>query len=94
MSNMTLEKAKALLSNSFRSELRDHFFGDREITWSDEHGEDVATGYAGGNTAEVHIGGSGEGLFVDAEARSLMGLGKVKEISRNDSAGPDEYKGA
>jgi hypothetical protein len=57
---MTLDEAKTLLDACEREELRDHAFGDREVSWfrkgvTDARGEriEVASGYQGGGSIGV-----------------------------------------
>lgn len=47
MNTITLSEAQDLLSQCNRVELRDHYFGDKELTWYDSEGQEVATGYCG-----------------------------------------------
>ena len=86
--SITFEEAKELLNNSYTCHVRDHAFGDSELYWEDEEGNDVASGYSGANTTEVYIK---ETRFEGKEAEALENLGKFRSVSRNDSTGPDEY---
>jgi hypothetical protein len=90
---MTLNEAKALLSTTKRSELRDHAFGDCEVYWEREGetaelGNEVAYGYFGGDGAQVTIG---EAHFTHEEARQLRQCGSLGAVGRNDSTGPATY---
>lgn len=89
---MNLDEAKELLSKCTRDELRDHAFGDSEVSWvSDEF--EVASGYFGGGTATVGVyEGENTTTFSGDEARELRKLGSEDNIERNDATGPDEYK--
>lgn len=84
---MNFEEAEKVLEETVRSELRDHAFGDREVTWMNEGGI-VATGYFGSGMSEVSIG---EHNFVGSDAYLLSKKGVEGKIERNDETGPDEY---
>lgn len=91
---ITFEQAKELLNGCTREELRDHSFGDREISWF--RGSDiVADGYVGSNTVRVSVCTDGSWYkattFVAAEATELLTCGTVGTIERNDTTGPDTY---
>lgn len=86
---INVDDAGRLLADCERHELRDHAFGDCEVTWT-RAGVDVAFGYFGGDCAEVTI--EGRGVFVDAEARALRGCGRLGAVERNDATGPDRYR--
>ena len=83
---MTLEQAKNELKDTVRHELRDHAFGDREVTWMRGENE-LASGYFGSSGSEVSVGGVG---FDGADARALLECGTLS-VSRNDSSGPAEF---
>ncbi len=85
---MTLDEAKALLATCERDELRDHAFGDCEVYWMKGETE-IASGYFGGEDAEVHIG---ETVFIGVAAGELRTLGMRGFVERNDSTGPDTYQ--
>lgn len=89
---MTVEEAKVLLGQCSRYELRDHAFGDCEVTWiTDEVG--VAYGHFGPGCASVAIYGvDNEATFEGAEAVALRDCGTLKRVDRNDTVGPGEYK--
>jgi hypothetical protein len=93
---MTFEEAEQILSETTRSELRDHAFGDREVFWTKD-GVEIAGGYFGGRTADVWIGKGVEGWegptgdFEGLEARKLSQLGTLGVVDRNDETGPEEY---
>lgn len=95
---MELEEAKELLSKSRRSELRDHAFGDCEVTWTTEGEETdkvVADGYFGSTGADVTIyidGGKSFVTFRDDAARELRecSLGTA-QVERNDETGPKKF---
>jgi hypothetical protein len=85
---MTLQEAVELLSSCVRHELRDHAFGDSEVYWRKD-GQNVATGYFGGDSSSVCIG---QEVFKGADALKLLECGQVGQVERNDETGPDEYK--
>lgn len=88
------KRAKEFLQGCQRLELRDHAFGDREITWMIGD-EEVAGGYFGGGDKEVWIHEDhGGGLFHGTKARQLAVCGRDPIIGRNDETGPDEYEGS
>lgn len=103
---MNLDEAKTLLNLCTRDELRDHAFGDREVSWTrkDKNGKTllVADGYFGGSG--VGVGGvsilgpedeNGQmttiASFDGKEATELAKCGADVHIERNDSTGPDTY---
>lgn len=90
---MTFQEAHNLLSQCYRDELRDHAFGDREVTWRRQDGTEVAYGYFG-ESASVSIRNlqGADSLFEDNEARRLSVVGPVGTIERNDETGPDNYQ--
>lgn len=83
---MNIDLAKKILNAATRYELRDHAFGDTEVTWMYK-GWEVGGGYFGG-TADVWIGDDG---FSGDEARTLRNCGKTLVVERNDETGPDNY---
>lgn len=87
---MTLEEAKKLLDECVREELRDHAFGDSEVTWM-RGGEEVANGYYGSTAA---VGGSipHPWEFKGHEAQELRECGRLGAVERNDSTGDDVYR--
>lgn len=96
---MNLEEAKECLSICKRTELRDHFFHDREVDWYFE-GVHVASGYFSLKERNITIykyvtDGTFERLaqFDNSEADQLVGLGESFELSRNDKVGPEKYYG-
>lgn len=90
----TFEDAKKFLNLCHRLELRDHAFGDREITWTLLDVE-VAGGYFGGGSREVWIDQEhGGGSWTGQEASELVVCGKIDRVERNDETGPDFYEGA
>ena len=103
---ISFEQAEKILNGARRYELRDHAFGEREITWVvDEHigASVIADGYSGSSGCFVTVyepGGydreaNGEEVvktdFDGYEARKLLKCGLVGAIERNDSTGPDTY---
>lgn len=85
---MELSEAKALLERCVRDELRDHAFGDAEVSWRNEEGE-IASGYFSRNKADVWIPTNAS--FDGDEARELRKCGSEGHIERNDETGPTEY---
>lgn len=100
---MNFQEAKELLSTCERSELRDHAFGDREVSWVTKKDDEivlVAEGYFGGGSGSgICILGDkdAEGLtttiaeFDGREALELAKCGCSVHVERNDSTGPDQY---
>lgn len=89
---MDYDKACVLLTKCTRHELRDHCFNDRELTWVDGFGHLVALGGAGSTGYSVQMVGFEE-EFTESQARTMIDLGTLGEIERNDETGPDEYVG-
>lgn len=92
---LTLEQAKTLLNSCDRYELRDHAFGDVEVSWTKDD-KDVASGYDGASSTSVyfHDGACDEPtnvVFRDQEAIELLKCGTLRKVERNDSTGPDEF---
>lgn len=85
---MNVKEAKEILDGCDRHELRDHAFGDMEISWT-LRGFEVAYGYAGGNQWGVHL--VGDTAFEGEEAKQLVVCGKLMHIERNDETGPDDF---
>jgi hypothetical protein len=83
---MTIQEAQKLLEGTVRYELRDHAFGDREVTWAKDNCE-IATGYFSGSCSEVYYNGE---VFNGADAIAILKYGTLT-IERNDETGPDEY---
>jgi hypothetical protein len=83
---LSMEAAKKILDNAVRYELRDHAFGDTEVTWEVD-GVEVGGGYFG-TTYDVWIGDIG---FHGADAKLLRNCGKNLVVERNDETGPDRY---
>jgi hypothetical protein len=93
----TLSEVKAILSGCTRSELRDHAFGDVEISWTKD-GKMVAEGYFGGGGPVVAsyccCAGDckcGSWEFSGKAAVELRKCGTLGEVERNDETGPDTY---
>lgn len=87
---MEFEEAKKILNGCVRSELRDHAFGDMEVTWMKDNAV-IADGYFGSSTVCVTIGDDPTASFTNDDARSLMNCGTLGTVSRNDETGPDEF---
>lgn len=90
---MDYDKAMTLLSQCTRDELRDHAFNDREITWHNGFGHEVATGYVGRGQATVSMTGF-DIKFGESDARPMINLGTLRNVERNDENGPDTYTDA
>jgi hypothetical protein len=88
---ISIEQAEEILNSATRLELRDHAFGDAEVTWMRDDVE-VAGGYFG-STAQVWLSPSlaANVVFNDADAYRLRKCGHDEVIDRNDSTGPDIY---
>jgi hypothetical protein len=91
---MDLSDARQRLTGTVRHELRDHAFGDREVTWV--RGDKViASGYFGAGMVSVsivdHITQQPLASFSDDDARSLLDCGELK-VERNDETGPDTFQ--
>ena len=96
---MTLDEAIEKLNLAVRSELRDHAFGDREISWEID-GKERADGYSGSTGTFITIFGDEldeEGYpiavaeFEGRDAFKLLECGFTGHVERNDSTGPDRY---
>lgn len=89
---MTFKQAKVILNGCTRVELRDHAFGDKEISWYDVAGRLIADGYAGSSSNtfcfDVQIGST---QFTQDETRELFQCGTLGKVKRNDTEGPDVY---
>lgn len=90
MSEITFESAKEFLRACYRIELRDHAFGDVEISWQDAEGKEVAAGYIGSSNPSVGIFGY-DNNFDGPEAHTLATFGTLKSVERNDEVGPPEF---
>lgn len=91
---MQFADARALLESCTRNELRDHAFGDTEISWMKD-GREVAGGYFSGRNADVWIRVDEDSTIVgfeDMEARQLRDYGIPGQIFRNDETGPKEFQ--
>lgn len=96
---MNLEEAKTFLEDTSRHELRDHAFGDMEVTWlkgslkkDGDVLKEIAHGYSGSSMVSVTIiTEDGTVSFSDDDARSLMSCGTLGTVGRNDETGPDEF---
>lgn len=95
---MNLESAAELLNTCVRDELRDHAFGDREVSWLKD-GTEVAMGYFGSSSSvSIFDGGTdSNGIktafsFEDADARRLAECGELASAVRNDTTGPEVYQ--
>src|SRR5436190_894497 len=89
---MVLDEVKKLLDGCVRSELRDHAFGDMEVTWT-KNNMVVGGGYFSGSQASVWIDDEilGHPIFEADDAYDLHGHGILGQINRNDETGPERY---
>lgn len=55
---MSFSEAVKILKSAKLSVLKDNHFGDRELTWTDATGKEVANGYFGNSAQEIDIGDS------------------------------------
>jgi hypothetical protein len=95
---ITLADALALLNLCTRSELRDHAFGDREVAWTDDDGNEVGFYCNSGKSPHmVYVDTfDSEGNTVESAefpaTSQVMSAGNSVIIERNDSTGPDQYR--
>lgn len=90
--DMTFDEAVELLNSCTRNELRDHYFGDKEVHWVDGNNQVVAEGYHSGGGGGVSVCFSNSGYtFTESECRILMRCGKLGLVERNDSMGDDDF---
>lgn len=85
---MNVEEARDILNGCDRHELRDHAFGDREISWT-RRGLEVAFGYSDGRECGVHLVDGN--AFEGQDAKGLVNLGTLRHAERNDEIGPATY---
>lgn len=86
---LTVEDAKTLLDSCQRYELRDHAFGDSEVTWSKDE-QEIAEGYFSSSLNSVTFD---DGTVFGGNAASMLRqCGHLVSSERNDTAGPDEYE--
>ncbi|MNF08825.1 hypothetical protein D3C80_2093410 [compost metagenome] len=86
---MNYDIAVTALSEAIRDELVDKTFGDKELYWNDQYGHPVATGYSGSSGVELSMVGF-DVSFTEAQVRSLITLGKLGTVERNDSMMDDD----
>lgn len=86
---MNFDEAKEILKAAEKHELRDHAFGDCEITWVNASNEIVAEGYYAGRTGDMHF--TNGSVFRGNEADKLRECFSSEKIYRNDETGPDEF---
>lgn len=84
---MEIDEMKELLNGCTRTELRDHAFGDAEVSWWKD-GKEVASGHFSSSHNSVMIGHI---PVQGTTARELRYCGIEGHIERNDETGPDEY---
>ncbi len=77
---MTFDEAYQLLKPLRRVENPDNAYGDTEIVWLDDKGNEVAYGYLAPGVVEIHVGGMGKHVFKDDEAAALKKLGKRRAV--------------
>lgn len=84
---MDVKEAKEILDGCERQELRDHAFGDMEITWT-RAGFEIAYGFGGRLCGVTMIGGDS---FEGTEAIGLVSCGTLTQAERNDESGPPDF---
>ncbi len=95
---ISLADAISLLNSCTRGELRDHAFGDREVSWTDDAGNIVGFYCNSGRWPHpVYVtrfdeAGEETETVEFAATSQIMNTGNVVLIERNDSTGPDEYR--
>jgi hypothetical protein len=87
---MNIQEATEFLNKCMRDELRDHAFGDAEVSWFLDE-EEVAFGYFGSRDESTSVA-IGEHTFKGADARQLRCCGASERIARNDETGPNTYQ--
>jgi hypothetical protein len=87
---MDIEQAKEVLKKATKEELRDHAFGDCEITWYIGRSQ-IASGYFSGSEKEVYVLEAAK-TFKGPDADALRLCFAKEVIERNDETGPDEFK--
>lgn len=92
---MNVPEAKELLSACIREELRDHAFGNAEVSWQ-KGDKQIAGGYFGAGNATIWISSEDDpsvtlGSFEGDKARELRQCGTEGRIERDDETGPDIY---
>lgn len=91
---MDIEEAKTILNAAVKEELQDHAFGDREVYWKIGD-QDVGIGYFGSGSKSVSVKNGDEWVeFTGNEAYQLDDCGSYGRVDRNDTTGPDTYRGA
>lgn len=91
---MTIEEAETLLNTATRLELRDHAFGDIELTWvidvpaNQEGGKVLAWGYLGITNYVDIVDKDGAPVvkFYDEDAHRLRKAGAKVIVQRNDGS--------
>lgn len=89
-----LDMVKEILSQCVRVELRDHAFGDAEVSWL-FMGLEAASGYFGSSSSSVTlINPKGETVATlkGKDADAVRYCGTLGTVERNDETGPDEYQ--
>lgn len=84
---MDVNEAKEILDSCDRQELRDHAFGDMEITWT-RAGFEIAYGFGGRECGVTMVGGES---FEGDQARKLVHCGTLTQAERNDEVGPPDF---
>lgn len=85
--DITYDEAVELLTNAKRSELRDHFFGDKEVYFTSDDDRSIAEGYSGNSAVSIMVQGT---EFTGDQAAELLTLGTLVAVERNDSDTNDE----
>jgi len=87
---MDIKQAKQILNSATRYELRDHAFGDTEVTWENA-GIEIGGGYFGSGIAEVFLNTAEDVVFRGELAHQLRSCGHNLVVERNDETGPEQY---
>lgn len=86
---MNLLLALLAIPHLRRAELRDHAFGDCEVTIYNDFNKTISNGYFGGSSSYITIMGFD---FRGDVARDVRNAIKLSNVERNDSTGPDEFE--
>lgn len=87
---MEIDEIRELLNGCTRTELRDHAFGDAEVTWWKDE-KQVADGYFGRNLSRITFENNLAGSIEGTTAQEFRYCGVEGHIERNDSTGPDTF---
>jgi hypothetical protein len=93
MNAIDVEMVNEILSKCMREELRDHAFGDAEVSWM-YAGKQAAYGYFSSSSSHITLtcpDGEESATLRGEEARRFRYCGIEGTIERNDETGPEEY---